>query len=211
MEAAPEPVKPDGGVLGHAVIGALTNATKPPDMEAAPPPMESADMGTSKPAAPSTWDTIKEYSGYTGLHDLIDTAGSYYKQQAANREQANLSAASHGMQSPYSSIGTQALRDVGGVVETAGNIATPEGAALTIASKNPVGAAATGLYMIGHGLYDMHQGWGDLANPDVLQNELSGLAETAGGAASLTEGAKGVVKAYKAKTANTPDLQFTHF
>ena len=208
MEAAPPMVKPDGGVLGHAALGALKSAATPPDMEAAPPPMEAAGQS---PATPSTWDTIKRYSGYEGLHNVIDTASDYYKQQAANRERANLNAAAGGKQSPYSSIGTQALRDVGGVVEDVGGVATPQGAAMAVASTNPIGATAVGLYMVGHGLYNMVQGWGDVSNPDVLQNELNSAAEVVGGGAGLTEGSKGVVRAWKNKTANTPDLQFQNF
>ena len=217
MEAAPEPVKPDGGVLGHAVVGALTKASAPPDMQAAPADMQAAtDTNTSTPPEHSWWDTAKKVLMFnpllTPIHYVAGKDAEAVQQKVHDRDQANLVAASHGMQSPYSTIGTQALRDAGGVADVVGGATSPAAAAMaTAAATGPIGATATGLYMVGHGLYNMVQGWGDISNPDVLQNELNSAAETVAGVDGLTEGAKGVVKAYKAKTANTPDLQYTHF
>ena len=228
MEAAPQPIKPDGGILGNAVLGSLAQATKPPDMEAAPADMESAGVtANANPPSPSLWQKIKPYVTFnpllTPLHMAADATANAANQKAQEIEQKNLADIANNVQSPYKFIGTQTLRDAAedsaSAFRTAGSVAglvsgatSPEAATLAaVGATGPIGATATGLYMVGHGLYGMVQGWGDVSNPDVLQNELNSLAETVGGGAGLTEGAKGVVQAYKNKTANTPNEQYIHF
>jgi hypothetical protein len=73
---------------------------------------------------------------------------------------------------------TGSLADAAGDVKTA---ASPTGlatTAATIAAPEIMGPA-----LMAHGGYSAVTGWGDLSNPDVLQNELNSGAEIAGGAA----------------------------
>lgn len=59
--------------------------------------------------------------------------------------------------------------------------ASPKGvatAAATVAAPEIMGPA-----LMAHGGYSAVKGWGDLRNPDVLENELNAAAETVGGAA----------------------------
>lgn len=231
MEAAPAPIKPDGGVLGHAAIGMLAGATQshvqqnaPPDMEAAPAHMEVA--GT--PAAPTWWDKTKlalvesnpVFKTIQNVHEWAGTAADWYKQQAANREQANLVAAAKGQQSPYSDIATMGLRDIGGVAQQVSETATPAGVAMTAATMNPVtagvlgvGFLAHGLYNVGKGLYNMTQDWSDLAweNPELVEQVLSGAAEAVGGAAGAKSGLDSLSHAYKNISSHTTDERFEQF
>ena len=82
------------------------------------------------------------------------------------------------MLSPAETFGTGVVRDAAGLVK---GVTSPEGlatTAATIAAPEVMGPA-----LVGHGIYSAVKGWGDLKNPDVLQNELNAGAEAVGGAA----------------------------
>ena len=85
---------------------------------------------------------------------------------------------------------------------------SPEGIATTgatIAAPEVMGPA-----LVAHGAYNLYKGWGDLKNPDVLQNELNSAAELTGGAAvtagTVKSGGGPVTQAVKSKIAEAaPD------
>lgn len=82
------------------------------------------------------------------------------------------------MLSPAATFGTGVVRDAAGLVRSATSPAGLATTAATIAAPEVMGPA-----LVGHGIYSAVKGWGDLKNPDVLQNELNAGAEAVGGAA----------------------------
>ena len=220
LEFMPPTPKPDGGVLGKAALGSLEAASDaqnpPPQSLEFVPQSINFNSGTGAPPQSSWWDTAKKVLTFNPLLTPINyvagkTAG-VADEAVQNRDQANLVAAAHGQQSPYSTIGTLALRaakDTAGLVEGASSPASAGLAA--VAATGPIGVTASGLYTVGHGAYDLVQGWGDVSNPDVLQNELNAAAETVGGAAGLSEGARGVMQSYKNATVHNPESRYEQF
>lgn len=73
---------------------------------------------------------------------------------------------------------TGTIADVAGLVHGAASPAGIATTAATIAAPEVMAPA-----LVAHGLYSGVKGWGDISNPDVLQNELSAASEVAGGAA----------------------------
>ena len=79
-----------------------------------------------------------------------------------------------------------AMRAIGSLAGIAAGATTPEGLATTAATVAL--PEVMGPLLMAHGAYNMYKGWGDLRNPDVLENELSSAAELIGGATAVTEG-----------------------
>jgi hypothetical protein len=82
---------------------------------------------------------------------------------------------------------TGTLADVAGLVHGA---TSPAGVA--IAAGAALAPEVVGPALVGHGVYTGVTGWGDLRNPDVLQNVLNAGAEVAGGAAMTGAGVNAV-------------------
>jgi hypothetical protein len=88
-----------------------------------------------------------------------------------------------------------AARDTASLVSGA---TSPQGVGTAIAGV--VAPEIVGPLLIAHGVYSGVKGWGDLKNPDVLQNELGAVAEIAGGAAmtggqvSVQKNSQGIAK-----------------
>ena len=225
LEFMPPTMKPDGGVLGKAVIGSLeaaSDAQNPPpkSLEFVPQSMEFGGGAANTPPQPTSWwDKAHDFAQtainqipFVGEAHMLAEAGSAYGHgRAQEREQANLVATAQGKQSPYSTIGTLALRAMADYSDLEKGASSPEGMALGGAAMVPGLNVVVGTGLVGHGLYNGIIGWGDLMNPDILQNELNSAAETLGGATGVTEGVKGLHQAYQNKMAMTPDEQYIHF
>jgi hypothetical protein len=215
--------KADGGVLGHAALGALqttasTSGATPPPMEGAtqaPPPMEGITAGAPPPmegaAPPATfWDKAKDV-GHK-FWETMPIVGQLQQVSEATSDWATRELAKPTTQiSPWLTLGTGLLRDT---AETVHGITSPTNVGL-IAGTALGGALVSipaGLYLVGKGLYNMHQGWGDIRNPEVLQKELENAAQVTGGAAMVGEGTLGAVRRIQAaKATAAPDLQYQNF
>jgi hypothetical protein len=111
--------------------------------------------------------------------------------------------------SPYKTLGTGLLRSVAGAEEGA---TSPEGLATMGAQFVPGLNVAVDTSLAGHGIYNMVRGWGDISNPDVLENELNSAAEAVGGMAGMSEGIKGIHQTMQnKKIANWKDTQYEDF
>lgn len=75
-------------------------------------------------------------------------------------------------------LGAGVLADTAGAVRAATG---PTGLATTAAMI--AAPEVTGPALMAHGGYNLVKGWGDLSNPDVLQNELNAAGEAVGGVA----------------------------
>ena len=142
----------------------------------------AAKSGAQSTAAPSLLDRLRG-AGEVFV-DTIPGVGLVHRTAGAVQDWANrkMSPDNPEMLSPAKTFGTGVVRDVAGLVKGAtspGGIATT---AATIAAPEVMGPA-----LVAHGAYNLYKGWGDLKNPDVLQNELNSASEVAGGAA-LTAG-----------------------
>jgi hypothetical protein len=134
--------------------------------------------GAQTNANPSLLDKLK--SAGEAAVDTIPGIGLVHQAAGAVQDWANrkMSPENPQMLSPAETFGTGVVRDAAGLVKGA---TSPEGlatTAATIAAPEVMGPA-----LMGHGIYSAVKGWGDLKNPDVLQNELNAGAEVAGGAA----------------------------
>jgi len=85
---------------------------------------------------------------------------------------------------PTENFAVGALRDTAGLVAGA---TTPKG--LVTAAGVALAPEVAGPIMAGHGIYNAIHSWGNMLNPDVMQNELNSAAEVVGGAAASRGGA----------------------
>jgi hypothetical protein len=140
-----------------------------------PPPTSVGNQGGN---TPSFLDRVK--SGAETFVDTIPGIGLVHRTAGAVQDWANskMSPENPHMLSPAETFGTGVVRDAAGLVK---GVTSPEGLATTsatIAAPEVMGPA-----LVAHGIYSAVKGWGDLKNPDVLQNELNAGAEAVGGAA----------------------------
>ena len=242
-------VKPDGGELGHAVLGALAGAqvahaaTNPEPVNPAPTfhpdPLQNGAGGAalptfhpdngqeSAPAAPPkpSFETQLENAEDAGVNNPLNPTafvlGGIHLYSGALAKWANkkmqqdheddLAGAAKGKLpswiSPYRDIATGSLRDAAEMVH---GVVGPRG--LTTTGAAIVAPIPVGLYLVGHGLYNMIQDWGNLANPDVLQSELGSASGVVGGVATVVGGVDAMAKRLKARAvSNAPNDQFTAF
>ena len=244
-------VKPDGGPLGHAIIGSLAGAqaaqadatapqapafipdTTPSNGEGGgsmPPafiPANGQDTSatdTTAPPKPGFWDQMgkAEDAGASnplnapafiigGLHLYSGILADWASKKVDQDQQDELRGAAQGKtpswMSPYRDIATGSLRDT---AEMAHGLVGPKG--LTATGAAIVAPVPAGLFMIGHGLYNMIQDWGSLANPDVLQSELGSASEIAMGGTMAVGGTEAAIKRVRARAvANAPNEQFEAF
>ena len=227
-------VKPDGGELGHAALGALTGATTAHAEQNATPdfiPATSRGEGggaipdfipangqtLAAPAKPGFWQQMEnaENSGALnplspsfivgGLHLYSGALANWANKKMQQDQENNLRGVAAGKTpswlSPFKKIeDAQTNFDAGALRDTAGmahDVTGPKG--LTTLAASILAPIPTGLYMVGHGLYNMVNSWGDLANPDTLQSELGSASEVVGGAALTGEGGSRYSRAAAAK------------
>ena len=133
---------------------------------------------------PSIMDHVNKLASYaleaTPLGPLHDAADAVQKWAAGKTSPEN----PH-MLSPAATAGLGAVRDTAGLVSGA---TSPAGVATIGAGI--VAPEVVGPLMVAHGVHNVVEGWGDLKNPDVLQQELNSAAEVVGGAASTGEAFK---------------------
>lgn len=185
-----------------------------PSAPYAPVPANGQQPASQAPPAPT---------GDSWLQRAVNTipgVGLVHQGAAAVQDWANneLSPANPHMLSPAATFGVGVLRDVAGLdrsVTTPGGLATGTALATVPEVAGPVLAA--------HGVYSGVKGWGDLRNPDVLQNELNAAAEIVGGGAATGEavgspGARGGPLARQVQStladraaAAAPDAAFNNF
>lgn len=150
------------------------------------------------PEEPSTWDKIKSVGqaiynttppgqaqqGFQNIGDWAAKKTDDIKNQMQLKEASGqpLSAAEKAFMTAEVAGGGM-LRDVSRVI-SAGT--SPKGVATILAAA--AAPEIVGPYMLIHGSHGLVTGWGDLSNPDVLQNELFSASEIAGGAAATASG-----------------------
>ncbi len=194
-----------------------TFTIEPPDTQAFT--IEPPDK--QETAQPSFLDRIGSAAG-----KVIETMpqiealhkGAEFVQHWAQRQEPS----SNPERTPGSPLGDAAKQFGAGVLaDTAGLVSgatTPKAIATTGAAI--VAPEVVGPAMVAHGIYKGVTGWGDLSDPDVLQNELNAGAEVAGGAAlgagTLKAGGGPVTQAVKGKisanaAAKAPAEAFDNF
>lgn len=206
-------IAPDGGELGRAALGALKGATEAHSSTPSSVPDFIPSDEQGNPIAtpkPSIWNTIKEDFTSNPISNAITKTLSKPSEWAEARRHANLIAASEGKPLPYSENISMLLDEAGTTGRMLGGMTQPKNLAILPAAE--VAPTITGMGLVGHGLYNMVKGWGDLTNPDILQNELSSAAEVAGGAAMSSAGAKNIRSRITSKAAaQSPDNQYVDF
>lgn len=151
-------------------------------------------------AAPSFSDKLRAAAqvaenlvpGTGAVHELASKVGDWAAQKAQEGDQQNLSKASQTGQAPglmrfmiSPETGLRVLADTSHAVEGATGL---KGAAVTAGTV--LAPEVTVPYLVGSGIRNGVQGWGDLKNPDVLQNELNSAAQVVGAAAASPEAIK---------------------
>jgi hypothetical protein len=147
--------------------------------------VDSKPLPSAAPAgnqSPSLWQRAKDYA--SKFWNLTPPGQvSQDAQDLADWAAQKASEKSNGLTSPLKVGAYGALRDTANLVHGA---TTPKGVATAIATAAAPEVMGPALML--HGGYKAYTGaptsWGDLANPDVMQHELSSVAEMAGGAAA---------------------------
>lgn len=191
----------------------------PPTTQATSAPSTSTAIPDDLTATPlSQPETLGQKVSRLG-EEFVDTmpgVGAIHQAAGATENWANKEMQKPSVfLSPAKTFGAGVLRDVSGLVheatgpvglaETVGAVAAPE-----VVGPVMIAQGGAPIYKEVKSIYNGTRGWGDLENPDVLQNMLMDASQVAGGAATTGEGWKGVQasKAYKkANSAPTQELQ----
>ena len=215
-----------GGPLGGIALGALTGAAKHPDggNVSTPVPGEMPVPAGAVPAEqPVPVGAVPSQHNVTQMdllsraknlaNELVDqmpVVGDVHQIAGALHDWADRQLQKPQTQiSPWKTLGTGLLRDTTGAISEANSA---EGLAVAASQFVPYLNVAVDTSLAGHGIYNMIKGWGDISNPDVLQNELNSSAETIGGLAGLSEGVKGIHQTMQnKKIAGWKDQQYEDF
>lgn len=145
-------------------------------------PISGGGTGASGSWQPSLTDKIED-AGKTAWSS-VPVVGPLHDASSAVQNWADkkMSPENPHMLSPAGEFGTGVVKDVAGLVH---GLTSPEGVATTaatVAAPEVMGPALTA-----HGIHSMISGWGDIRDPNVLQNELNAGAEVLGGASTTGE------------------------
>jgi hypothetical protein len=216
-------VKPDGGVLGNAALGALQSAsdahntsTPPQTLQVDAPQTLQVDVPADTTPHPGVIDKAWKFAddvvtNMPGIGDAHQLAGAV-RDWANRKMQAPPKLDESPLAAAAKTFGLGTLRDISGL---AAGATSAKGLATIGAAV--VAPLPTGIYLAGTGLNDFIQGWGDIhnlddiMNPEKLQPLLTAASQIAGGAAGVGEGFKGVSKAWENAKLGVKDAQYEAF